>query len=221
MTKKLFAVLALFVPLCVLAASPASAEQTVRWSISAEEWVVGVTAEITVQVSVAANTVDAASQAAYGTVEELRKATRWEWQSLGRGGNYAENRAGMAEWVLEARARAPLTELETVFQLAKDLSVPGRRVLVANTDLSPSLEEMEAGREKLRAAMIGTAQTQAGALKATLKSIDFAPGMAAPIPMPPMLRTMGAEMSMSGSAPAPRAGAVRIVETAVVEVTKQ
>lgn len=218
-TKKLLAILALYLPLFVIV-SPAHAEQTIRWSISAEQWVIGTTGEITVQVSTTGKTVEEASAEAYGAVEALRKATNWDWQSLGRGGNFGEGRSGLSEWVLEAHTRAPIQDLQSVAQITKDLSIPGRRVAIINTDASPSLAEREAGQETLRASMIKQAEAQAKALKASVSSIDFAPGVT-PMPssQPPVMRAMRAETVADGGAP--RSGAVRIIETAIVEAVRQ
>jgi len=203
---------------CALPAT-AHAETTLRWSVVAEDWVTTTSAEVDVRISATAPGVEGASSKGYAVVAALDKALGVEFRVLGQSADArTKDETNMATWIMECRTRVPVADLERAARAIAKLNIPGTGVKWVRTSITPSMTELEAGRDKLRRKVLDIAKAQAEGLGGTLAKVDFIPEFSMPIPRRPMMQTMRADgMAESMASQAPRGGAVRIEERAAVE----
>ena len=189
----------------LLFAAPAMAEQertddTITVQLTTESYVTASTALVTLNVNAALKDADAA-----GTRKEIlagaQKVSKTNWRMVNF--NSSQDQTGLTRWHATLEARLPEAQLTSLPDAAKNASRAGLQFTVGGTNLSPTLDEMEAGRAKLRAKLLDKANAELAAVNQKsggriyrIGDISFGEqGM--PMPVPPMKMMRGAAMEMA------------------------
>jgi uncharacterized protein YggE len=180
-------------------------DDTVSFTLSAEDWVATKTAHVTLDVEAAVNASNAGSVRADVTkaVNEIAKAD-WRLTEFNR----AQDQTGMERWSVVFDARLAESALNGLNDAVKKASKAGMQISVGKIDFSPTLDETEAVRAALRARILKEAGEQLAALNAALpgrsyriSEIVFDTDIFSPIRMIHS-RPMMAPVAMAASAPA-------------------
>lgn len=204
-----FAILLLATP--ALAEAPWQApEDTITVQLSAEDYVTATTGKVTLNVSAALKDSDAAN-----TRKEIlsgaQKIAKTEWRMVNF--NRSTDQSGLERWDATLEARLPEAQLTGVSNAAKSASRPGLQFNVGNVDLSPTLDEMEAGRAKLRETLMTKANQELARVNKNANGRTYRVGdiqygmMGMPMPMVARAKFGRPEMmAMDAVASAPASG---------------
>jgi uncharacterized protein YggE len=211
MNRTLFAfALLLALPIFILLpASPAGAQtpawqphdDTITVQLSAEDYVTATTGKVTLSVNAALKDSDAAQtrDEILKSAQKIAKAT-WRITSF----THATDQTGLERWNATLETRLPEAALTGLGNAAKSASRPGLQFTLNGTDLSPTLDEIETGRAKLRETLLAKANEElanvnknAGGRTYRIGAIEY-DSIGAPLPMP-MVR--GAVHPMMAMAP--------------------
>ena len=151
---------------CLLLAAPAIAQtppnnlawpphdDTITLQLSAEDYVSATSGKVTLSVSASLKDSDAAAtrKEILASAQKIAK-TNWRLVSFNR----STDQTGLERWDANLEARLSEAQLTGLAAAAKSTSRPGLQFTVSNTDLSPTLDEMESGRAKLRETLLAKA----------------------------------------------------------------
>ncbi len=180
--------------------------------LTAEDYVTASTARVIVNV-VASLKGDAAQtrKDILAAADKIAKGANWRIINF----NNSTDQAGLERWDAALEARLPEVQLSGLNNAAKAASRPGLQFTVGSSDLTPTLDELETGRAKLRETLLKKAQDELARLNKAagktyrLADINFMGG-AMPLPQPQyMAKTMRAaapEMAMAADAAAGSGG---------------
>lgn len=150
----------------LLFALPAMASDSLMWpqrddtitvQLNAEDYVTATTAKVTLSVSAALKDADATAtrKEILSSAQKIAK-TPWRITSFNR----STDQAGLERWDAVLESRLPEAQLTGLTATAKSASRPGLQFTLAGTELTPTLDEMEAGRAKLRATLLAKANEE-------------------------------------------------------------
>lgn len=186
-------------------------DDTITVQLSAEDYVTATSGKVTLSVSAALKDSDAADTRKE-ILSSAQKIAKPQWRMVNF--NRSTDSTGLERWDATLEARLPEAQLTGLSAAAKTASRPGLQFTVANTDLSPTLDEMEAGRAKLRETLLAKANDElarvnkgAGGRAYRIGSIEYGTfGNAIPIRMmrgaaaaPQMMMANGGPASTSDS----------------------
>ncbi|WP_445680273.1 hypothetical protein [Radicibacter daui] len=147
-------------------------DDSVTLSLSAESWVESATARVTVSINAAFPGAEAGDARArmLAAVETLAKPEDgWRFVQFNRD----SDASGLERWSAVAEARLPESALGGLADKATAASKPGMQVAVANTDFTPTPEEMEKARASLRAEIYAKAEKERQTLNDALPGRQF------------------------------------------------
>jgi len=161
-------------------------DDTITVQLSAEDYVSATSGKVTLSVSAALKDSDAAAtrKEILASAQKIAKA-QWRMVNFNR----STDQTGLERWDAMLETRLPEAQLTGLSAAAKAASRPGLQFILSNTDLSPTLDEMEAGRAKLRETLLAKANEElarvnkgAGGRAYRIGSIEYgAFGMLTPI----------------------------------------
>lgn len=207
------AVLAMTTPAMAQAPWPKQ-DDTITVQLSAEDYVTATSGKVMLSVDAALKDSDAAN-----TRKEIlagaQKIAKTNWRMINF--NRSTDQTGLERWNATLEARLPEAQLTGLTAAAKAASRPGLQFTLNGTDMSPTLAEMEAGRAKLREALLAKANEElarvnknAGGRTYRIADIQFGTfGMPMPVPMMAYAknaRMMNAEMAVAADSSAGNAG---------------
>lgn len=203
----------LFAPLPAAAQAPSwpKPDDTITVQLSAEDYVTATTGKVVLSVNAALKDADAAStrKEILAGAQKIAK-TNWRITSF----NKSTDQAGLERWSAALEARLPEAQLTGMTNAAKSASRPGLQFTLNSTELSPTLEELEAGRAKLRETLLAKANEElarvnknAGGRTYRIGAIEYGALGAAPMIMKnaPMMARM-AEMNVQAGSMAADSG---------------
>jgi len=165
-------------------------DDTITVQLSAEDYVSATSGKVTLSVSAALKDSDAAATRKE-ILSSAQKIAKTQWRMVNF--NRSTDQAGLERWDAVLETRLPEAQLTGLSAAAKTASRPGLQFTVSNTDLSPTLDEMEAGRAKLRETLLVKANEElarvnkgAGGRAYRIGSIEYG---AFGMPMPIMQRS--------------------------------
>lgn len=150
---------------CIILSLPAAAQSpawpphddTIITQLSAEDYVTASTGKVLLSVNAALKDADAA-----GTRKEIlagaQKIAKTNWRITSF--NKSTDQAGLERWSAVLEARLPEAQLTGMNSAAKSASRAGLQFTLDSTELSPTLEELEAGRAKLRETLLAKAKEE-------------------------------------------------------------
>ncbi len=224
--------LALLAALLLTSALPARAEDfkpddRVIFDVAAEDWVTTKTARVSLNVdaAVSSNTAGAMRANMTKAVNDLIKAD-WRLTSFDRG----QDQTGLERWSASFEARVPEDQLNGLGENAKKLSKAGMQLTVNSIDFSPTLDEMQATYNKLRAQIYKSVNDELTALNTAMPSRNYRIALinftgsneGGPVMMPQVMRGFAkAEMATMGvssdeAQPQPMERAEKVTQTAHV-----
>ncbi len=164
-------------------------DDTITVQLSAEDYVTATTGKVTLNVNAALKDSDAAD-----TRKEIlsgaQKIARTQWRIVNF--NHSTDQTGLERWNATLEARLPESQLSGLNGVAKSASHPGLQFSVIGTDLSPTLDEMEAGRAKLRETLLAKATEELAHINKdasrTYRIGDIEYGSSGVIPPMPMMQ---------------------------------
>ncbi|HCM83447.1 MAG TPA: hypothetical protein PKW15_07180 [Alphaproteobacteria bacterium] len=215
MKKILFALAMIAIAAPAMAQTWPQPDDSITVQLSAEDYVTATSGKVTLSVDAALKDSDAAN-----TRKEImagaQKIAKTSWRMVNF--NNSTDQTGLTRWNALLEARLPEAQLTGLTAAAKAASRPGLQFTVSGTDMSPTLDEMEAGRAKLRAVLLTKANEElarvnknAGGRTYRIADIQYG-SFGMPMPMP-MVRGKAARMEMmamdsvASSAPGSAGGA--------------
>jgi len=181
-------------------------DDTVGFSLSAEDWVTTKTAHVTLNVEAAVSAATAGTMRA-DMIKAVGDVAKGDWRLVGF--NRSQDQTGLDRWSASFESRLPESDLGGLADAAKKASKAGMQITVGDVDFTPTLDETEAVRTTLRARLYKQATDQLAALNAALPGrgyriaqISFDDADNAP-PPPRMMHRPMVMMAGASAAPAP------------------
>ena len=145
-------------------------DDTVAFTLSAEDWVTTKTALVTVNVNAAVKSLEAANVKAemLKAVNKLVK-TDWKLTFFDR----SQDASGLENWNVSFEARVPENALDGLVDAAKKASKAGMAIRIANIAFTPAAEEIEAAYSLLREKIFKQAVEQLAILNKSIPSRKF------------------------------------------------
>ncbi len=156
--------------------SPALAQErpkrddTVSYTLSAEEWVTTKTARVTLSVEASVTSANAGEMRTEMT-KAVNNAAKGDWRLTEF--NRTLDQTGMERWSVSFEARIPEASLNGLPDAVKKASKAGMQVKVSDIDFSPTLEESETVRAALRTKLLKSAAEQLATLNSTLPGRNY------------------------------------------------
>lgn len=176
-------------------------DDRVTLQLTQEDWVTTKSARVTIAVEAAA-TGSSANALRADMAKALESVAKAEWRLTSF--NRLQDSTGLERWSASFEARLPENLLGSLADEAKRAGRAGLQLGVAHVDFTPTLEEMQAGEERLRTTLYKRANDQLAALNAAfpgrgyrLSALDFN-GMDGPVAMPAIAYTKA--MAVRGEA---------------------
>ena len=205
----------------VLAEEAARPDDTVGYSVAAEDWVTTKTVHVTLNVEAAVTAATAGSMRAdmQKAVEDVAKS---DWRLVGftRG----QDQTGLDRWSAVFESRLPESSLGSLADATKKASKPGMQLAVGNVDFDPTLDETQAIEAGLRTRLYKQASDQLVALNTAfpgrsyrVSQITFDSGVNTPAPRmarPMLMRVNGSSASAQSSDSAEMAHSEKMTMTA-------
>ena len=214
-------ILALCFAAPALAQEPPRPDDTVSFTLSAEDWVITKTAHVILNVEAAATAANAGSLRADMT-KSVNDAAKADWRLTGF--TRTQDTTGMERWSVTFDARLPESALNGLADSVKKASKAGMQITVGALDFAPTLGEMEAANAALRTHILKDAGDQLATLNVTLPGrsyriaqITFDPEEAPPLRLfgkHPMMAT--ASMAAAPDSPQTQDHAQKLTLTAHV-----
>lgn len=134
-------------------AEKARLDDQVVMSLTAEGWVTTDSAVVHVNAEAVQQneTADQLKRMITASLAKLSKDGAWRFTHFSQ----SRDKTGLTRWRANAQARLPETALPGLRDRAKDASRPGFKLSISHTDFSPSLEEFEQARSRLRQRLYG------------------------------------------------------------------
>ncbi len=148
-----------------LAQEPPRPDDTVSFTLSAEDWVVTKTAHVVLTVEAAVTAANAGSLRA-DMIKAVNDAAKADWRLTGF--TRAQDQTGMERWSVAFDARLPESTLNGLADTLKKTSKAGMQISVGALDFAPTLGETEAAKAALRTRILKDAGDQLATLNATL-----------------------------------------------------
>ena len=146
------------------------ADDSVTFTVSAEDWVTTKTARVTVNVEAAVSDKNAGSMRGEmtKTVAGLAKGD-WRITSFNR----SMDQTGLERWSAQLEARLEEGELNGLAEAAKKASKAGMQLSVSDIDFTPTLDETEAAKAALRTKIYKQVNDQLASLNTTLPGRNY------------------------------------------------
>jgi len=145
-------------------------DDTVAYTISAEDWVTTKTARVTLSVEASVTSSNAGAMRT-DMAKAVNDAAKADWRLTEF--NRSQDQTGMERWSVSFESRLPESTLGGLADAAKKASKAGMQIRVADVDFSPTLEETEAVRAALRAKLMKAAADQLTAVNAALPGKNY------------------------------------------------
>jgi hypothetical protein len=157
--KKILPILAILMSALPAAAQTPwpPADDSITVQLSAEDYVTATTGKVTLSVDAALKNSDAA-QTRKEIMAGAQKIAKANWRMVNF--NHSTDQTGLTRWNAILEARLPEAQLTSLTDTAKSASRPGLQFTLSGTDMSPTLDEMESGRGKLRATLLAKANEE-------------------------------------------------------------
>jgi len=120
---------------------------TVVFQVAAKQWVGTQTALLTVSINATLTNADLI-KARKDIIDKLVKIAPGEWHLTQF--DRSQDNSGLEKLYVQAEARIPQSNLTSVYQNAKSVSLPGATYNIASMEFKPSLEEIQQVRSQLR-----------------------------------------------------------------------
>ncbi len=145
-------------------------QDSVTFTLSAEDWIATRTARVAINVeaAVSGNAASTARSDMLKAVESLGKAD-WKLTSFSR----SQDQTGLERWSAGFEARLPENALGGLHDAAKKAGRAGLQLTVASIDFSPTLDETESARAALRTRIYKSAAEQLASLNASLPGRNY------------------------------------------------
>ena len=143
---------------------------TVTFTLSAEDWVQTSTAKVSVAIDATLSGADAGKVRTnmLKALNDLANGADWKFAQF----QHSQNESGMEQWHAEVETRLKEADLGGLADKAKSVSTPGLHLDISNIDFTPSLDENQAAKARLRAQLYGRINDELKALN------DAEPGRA-------------------------------------------
>lgn len=123
---------------------------TVQVQLLAKDWVSTDKALLNLNVNMVLNNADMV-KARNDVMQNLKKIADGQWHITSF--NRSQDNSGLERLFVKAQARVPQKQLTNVYNLAKTISKPGSAYKVDSIDFTPSIEDRQATKNKLRTAL--------------------------------------------------------------------
>lgn len=157
----------------------------VSFQISARQWVSTQSAKLSVSINMTLNTADLV-KARNDIMEKLNKIAKGEWHLVEF--NRSQDNSGLETLFVNATVRLNQSALTDIYANAKKVSAPGAQYQISGVEFSPSLEETQATRAKIRDELYKKVNAEIQLLNKTypnqnysLSQLSFTEGENAPI----------------------------------------
>jgi hypothetical protein len=120
---------------------------TVTFQTSAKQWVNTQTVLLSVNVNMSLNNTDLV-KARSDILSRLGKIAKGDWHLLAF--DRSQDSSGLEKLYVQAQARVDQSALTDIYQNAKSVSIPGAKYEVSGVEFKPSLDEIQAVKDKIR-----------------------------------------------------------------------
>ncbi|MER2520028.1 MAG: SIMPL domain-containing protein [Bdellovibrionales bacterium] len=152
------------------AEEPQKIQDTVTFTLSAEDWISTKTARVMINVE-AAVSGNAAATARGDMLKAVENLAKTDWKLTGF--TRSQDQTGLERWSASFEARLPENTLGGLHDAAKKAGKAGMQLSVAAIDFSPTLDETETTRAALRTKIYKNAADQLTALNAALPGRNY------------------------------------------------
>jgi len=146
-----------FVPTASYALDAKQKDDKIIFTLSAKDWVTTKTARVFINVE-AAVTQKTANNMRKKMINAVNSVAKSDWRLV----NFRRNqdKTGMEHWSASFEARLPEIILSSLNEQAKKKSIAGMQIKIRNIDFSPTLEERQEVKNKLRRKIYELAKIQ-------------------------------------------------------------
>ena len=143
---------------------------TVAFQVSAKQWVSTETALLSLNINITLTNADLVL-ARSTVMDRLAKIAQGDWHLTQF--DRSQDSSGLEKLTVQAQVRVPQKQLTEVYQKAKSVSKPGASYDVASIEFSPSIDEVQSIRDKLRERLYQKSQDEIARLNKVYKTQDY------------------------------------------------